>query len=150
MTQQGSSQPPPSSLTTENPIVAVGRKVKSVLSSHQRPSIRILRESSSTGEPRRAPASNGIVEKPLPPLPPHEKAQGPRGRAELDEHSAADEKHTFANGFTGIRNRTGNAIRSLFGREEDPTNDQYFEHEYDTDTVDLLDVVGKYELARLK
>lgn len=143
MAQQGLSQPPLSSSTSENPVVAIGRKVKSVLTSHQRPSIRILRESSSIGEPRRAPASNGIVEKSLPFLP-HEKAQGPKSRTELNEHSAAHEKNTFA----GIRNRTGDAIRSLFGREEDPTNDQSFEHEYDTDTVDLLDVVGKYDHAR--
>lgn len=50
MAQPGPSQPAASSPTTENPIVAAGRKVKSALTSRQRPSVRILRDSSSTAE----------------------------------------------------------------------------------------------------
>jgi len=49
MAQPGPSNPPPSS-PTENPIVAAGRKVKSALISRQRPSVRILRDSSSATE----------------------------------------------------------------------------------------------------
>jgi hypothetical protein len=74
---------------------------------------------------------------------PHGKAQGPESRAELPEHYAAPAKEkTLANRFANSRNRAGAAIRSLFGREENLTDDESFEHEYDPDTVDLLDVVG--------
>jgi hypothetical protein len=74
---------------------------------------------------------------------PHGKAQGPGSRAELPEHYAAPAKEkTLANRFANSRNRAGAAIRSLFGREENLTDDESFEHEYDPDTVDLLDVVG--------
>jgi hypothetical protein len=65
MDQPVSSQPPPSSSATvlrsvQKPVVAVGRKVESVLSTQQRPSVRILREPSSTGEPGHVPVSKGI------------------------------------------------------------------------------------------
>lgn len=104
-------QPPPSqpaaSSTTENPIVAVGRKVKSLLSTSDRPSIRIVRGTPGT-------------EKPLPPLPPHEKEQEP-------------EKKTFASRF-----------RSLFSDDENATNDTHSRDEYDASTVDLMDVMGIY------
>lgn len=131
MDQPGSSQHPPTSSTTTNPVVAVGRKVKSVLSTHQRPSVRILRERSSTGEPS--------------------------PRAELAEHHAAHEEvsrapskgNSFANRFADARNRAGAAIRSTFGKEENSTDDVSFEHEYDSDTVDLLDVVGMYNQPSL-
>jgi len=49
MSQPGPSQAPPSS-PTPNPIVAAGRKVKSALTSRQRPSVRILRDSTSATE----------------------------------------------------------------------------------------------------
>ena len=108
-----SSQPPPSSSKAENPVVALGQKVKAVLSTSQRPSVRILRGSSSTGEPRRVPVSKSVPEKPVP-----------------------------ANLFADARNRAGAAIRSLFGSDENVTRGESFEHEYDTDTVDLMDVMG--------
>lgn len=103
MAQPNSSEPPPSPSTTQNPIVAVGRKVKSVLSSHQRPSVRILRESSSSRKSR-VPASKTKSEK------------------------------------SGSR----------FGRGDNIADDESFEHEYDPDTVDLLDVVGMYDQARIQ
>ena len=157
MDQPGSSQPPPSS-TTENPVVAVGRKVKSVLSTNQRPSVRILRGPSSTGEPRRVPVSKGTAEKLAPHLSPHGKAQGPESRAELAEHNAAHAEayraptkvNAFANRFAEAQNRAGAAIQSLFSREENFTDDESFEHEYDPDTVDLLDVVGMYDQPSVK
>ncbi len=152
MDQPGPSQPPPSSSMTDNPVVAVGRKLKSVLGSHQRPSVRIVRESSSTGEPRRVPVSRGIAEKSAPHLSPHGRAQGPESRAELAEYNAShaeaypapSKETTFANRLANARNRAGAIIRSLFGREENVTDDESFEHEYDPDTVDLLDVMGMY------
>lgn len=55
-----------------------------------------------------------------------------------------------ANRFRDARNRAGAAIWSLFGHAEIFTDDESFEYEYDPDTVDLLDVVGKYEQPRLK
>ena len=126
MEQPRSSQPPPSS-STENPIVAVGRKVKSVLSTNQRPSVRILRGPPSTGEPRRMPPSNGIGEKSVLP----------------------SKENTSTNRFAGARNRAGASFRSLFGREETVTHDESF-NEYDSDTVDLMDVIGMYAEPGLK
>jgi hypothetical protein len=127
MDQPGPSQPPPSSSTTKNPIVAVGRKVKSVLNSHQRPSVRILREPSSLGEPRRVPVSTHVA----------------GYRDQLKEN-------VFSNRFADARNRAGASIRSLFSREEGVIDDESFEHEYDPDTVDLLDVVGMYDQTSLQ
>jgi hypothetical protein len=158
MDQPGPSQPPPSSSTTENPVVAVGRKVKSVLSTRQQPSVRILREPTLTGEARRLPIPKSIAKKLAPHLSPHGNAQEPESRAELIEHHTAHaEAHrappgenSFASLFAGSRNRAGVAIRSLFGREESSTEDESFEHEYDPDTVDLLDVVGMYDWPSLK
>lgn len=153
MDQRGLSQPPPSSSTTENPVVAVGRKVKSVLSTHQRPSVRILREPVSIGEPRLVPVSKGIAAKLAPRLSPYGRAQRPDSRVESAEQYAAhaeasratSKESTFANHFADARNRTVAAIRSLVSHEEDFTNDESFEDEYDPDTVDLLDVVGTYD-----
>jgi hypothetical protein len=141
MDHSDSSQPPPSSSTTENPIVAVGRKVKSVLTTDQRPSVRILRESSSTG-------STGIAKKFASHRSSHGKAPGPESRAEF---AASPSKETAsANRFVDARNRTGAAIRSIFGREGHNTDDGSYENEYDPDTVDLLDVVGMYDQCTLK
>jgi hypothetical protein len=61
--------PPASSSATDNPIVAIGRKVKSALTSSDQPSIRIVRGRSTA------------TEKPLPPLPTQEKAQEPPQKA---------------------------------------------------------------------
>ncbi|KAI9687967.1 MAG: hypothetical protein M1822_002049 [Bathelium mastoideum] len=49
--------PPNSASTSANPVTAVGRKVKSVLSTHQRPSVRILREPSSNDVPSQTPTA---------------------------------------------------------------------------------------------
>ncbi|TVY90112.1 hypothetical protein LAWI1_G004326 [Lachnellula willkommii] len=116
-----SSQPPPPSSTTENPVVAIGRKVKSVLSTQQQPSIRILRASSSTGESRPSPVSGGVAEKPLPELP-------------------QSNENASTNRFSDAGNRASAAVRSLFGRGENVPNDGLDQNEYDTDTVDLMDV----------
>jgi hypothetical protein len=135
MDQPGPSQPPPSSSTTENPIVAVGRKVKSILSTSQQPSIRILR--SSNGEQNRLPFSKGITEKLHLP---HGKAQGPGRGAELEESNVA---HAEASRPPPKGKPFASRFRSLFGRKE--TDDEFFRDEYDADTVDLLDVMGMYD-----
>jgi len=158
MDRPGSSQPLPLSSATENPVVAAGRKVKAVLSTHQRPSVRILHEPLSTGEPRRVLVPKGITEKLAPHISPHGDVHGPQSRAELAEHYAAHaeayraspKQNASANRFAVARNLAGAAILSLFGREENFTNDKSFEHEYDPDTVDLLDVVGMYDQPSLK
>jgi hypothetical protein len=126
MAQPGPSQLPPSSSATvlrsvQKPVVAVGRKVKSVLTTQQRPSVRILREPSSTREPRRVPVSKSIA-----------KGNG------------------IASRFADARNHTGAAIRSLLSPVEHFTDDESFENEYDPDTVDLMDVVGMYNQRSLK
>jgi hypothetical protein len=126
MDQPGSSQPPLSSSATvlrsvQKPVVAVGRKVKSVLSTQQRPSVRILREPSPTREPRRVPISKGI-----------------------------SKENGIASRFADARNHAGAAIRSLLSCEEHFTDDESFENEYDPDTVDLMDVVGMYNQRSLK
>jgi hypothetical protein len=152
MDHQGPSQPPPPPSTTENPVVAVGRKVKSLLSSHQRPSIRILRNSS---DPRSVPATQDFAEKPLPELPPRGNAQRSDSDAELAAQDAAQaessptlsRQNTLASRFAGARNRAGSVVQSIFGRGEiSAEDDKPFENEneYDTSTVDLLDVMGKY------
>ncbi|KAG0645589.1 hypothetical protein D0Z07_8651 [Hyphodiscus hymeniophilus] len=65
MAQPGMSQPPPSSFTKdENPVRAVGRKLKSVLSSDQQSSVRIRRGPSTTEGSRRLPVTEGVAEKP--------------------------------------------------------------------------------------
>ncbi|KUJ16453.1 uncharacterized protein LY89DRAFT_586667 [Mollisia scopiformis] len=112
-------QPPPqpSSSTTENPIVAVGRKVKSILSSHQRPSVRILRESSSTS--------------------PHRRSQAQPSAA----HSTSYNAPPIETSFGDAQDRTSARKRSFFGREKGFTDDNSYENEYDQDTVDLLDVM---------
>lgn len=153
MDQPGSSQPPPSNSTTENPIVAVGRKVKSVLTTNQRPSVRIRRGPSSTRDPRRVLLSQNIAEKPLPQLPPRGNVPGPESRdyaSHSQAYRASTKENNFADRFTNARSRTGSSIRSLFGREENSTDDESFENEYDPDTVDLLDVMGMYDQSCLK
>ncbi|TVY37068.1 hypothetical protein LSUB1_G004218 [Lachnellula subtilissima] len=117
-----SSQPPPPSSTTQNPVIAIGRKVKSALSTQQQPSIRILRASSSTGESRPSPSSSGVAEKPLPELP-------------------QSNENASTNRFLNAANRASAAVRSVFDRGENVTDDGFDNNEYDTDTVDLMDVV---------
>lgn len=115
MDQTGSSQLLPSSSTTDNPVLAVGRKVKEILSSNQ-PSVRILREPLSAGHPRQVPVSPSTP-------------KAPTGR------------------FTAFENRVRATIKPLFGSDGNSRNDinrTHSDHEYDRDTVDLLDVVGKY------
>ena len=90
--------------TAENPVVAAGKKVKLILSTHQRPSVRILRE---------AP-SNEVLRSALEPGPSEGNAIGRRF-----------------------------SIKSLLSRREDIAPGESNHDEYDPDTVDLLDVVGK-------
>jgi hypothetical protein len=142
MDQPGPSQPPPASSTTENPIVAVGRKVKSILSTSQQPSIRILRP--SNGEPSRMPFSKGIAEKLHLP---HGNTQGPGRRAELEESNVA---HAEASRPPLKGKSFASRFRSLFGREENNTDNEFFRDEYDADTVDLLDVMGLYDQPNRK
>ncbi|KAF2153617.1 hypothetical protein K461DRAFT_321238 [Myriangium duriaei CBS 260.36] len=104
--------------TTENPIVAVGRKVKSVLSTSQRPSVRIIRKPPSAGD-RRLPASGDVSEK----------------------HGAGNGAATTRSHAIGARNSAGGLMRSWFGRAEDPCDQKAYVDEYDPDTVDLLDVL---------
>jgi hypothetical protein len=148
MDQPGSAQSPPSSTTTANPVVAVGRKVKSIFSSHQQPSIRIRRESAATTQPRRTPASQDFAEKPLPQLPSGVTAQGPeRGLAPHNDipweaSTTPKRERGFSNRLSGVRSRAG----SIFRRPENvrDKNNESAEDCYDTETVDLLDVMGMH------
>lgn len=95
------------------------------------------------------PVSKATAEKLKPHLKHHARAHGPEGREELAEHYAPHaESHANAssgNRFTDARNRIGSSIRSLFGDDKHDTDeDESYEHEYDPDMVDLLDVVGMY------
>jgi hypothetical protein len=152
------SQPLPPPSTTGNPVMAVGRKVKSIFSSHQRPSIRILR---NTSEPGLVPATQDFAEKPLPPLPSRGNAHGSESSAEYAANDVApgelalplSRQNTFASRFAGARNRAGSIVQSIFGRGENSgQDDKPFENEneYDTSTVDLLDVMGMYTKPRLQ
>lgn len=134
MDQPGSSQAPSSPSTTENPIVAVGRKVKSAFSSgSNQPSIRIFRNSSSQGKSNRLPTTESTLEK-RDATRPHTQADFTHNSATLPQDNGTKEKSSFAD-----------RCRALF-RHEDNNNDrdEWNENEYDTDTVDLLDVVGMY------
>ncbi len=152
MDQPGSAQPPPSSSTTANPVVAVGRKVKSIFRSHQQPSIRIRRKSAAAGQPRRAPVSQDFAEKPLPQLPTPVTAQDPESHAGLAPHheipweapTTPKRERGFSNRLSGVRSRAG----SIFRRPENvrDKNDEAGEDCYDTETVDLLDVMGMHGL----
>ncbi|QSZ37702.1 hypothetical protein DSL72_008801 [Monilinia vaccinii-corymbosi] len=113
MAQQDSSQSSPSSLTTENPIVAVGRKVKSVLSTHQRPTIRIYRDSSSTTESRNMPTAGDFPEKSTTTPLPYGGAQ--QCRAGSSERSTTQE---VAHPLPSQGNAFANRFRSLFGHPE--------------------------------
>jgi hypothetical protein len=105
---------------TENPVAAIGRKIKSVLGTDQRPSVRILRTRDSHSASR---VSQSITEKPLPALPPQADA----------------ERDTLRGGmFANVRRSAG----ELFSRKQDAPLNGAEENEYDPDTVDLLDVVG--------
>ncbi|KAB8291740.1 hypothetical protein EYC80_006535 [Monilinia laxa] len=137
MAQQGSLRSSSPALTTENPIVAVGRKVKSVLSTHQRPTIRIYRDSSSTAEPRKVPVTRDFPEKSTSASLPPGNAQ--QSRAGISEQSATQ---AAAHPLPSQGNTFTNRFRSLFGLGEYSTEPESYEHEYDPDMVDLLDVVG--------
>ncbi|PMD45610.1 hypothetical protein L207DRAFT_482043 [Hyaloscypha variabilis F] len=113
MDQPGSSELSPPLEATANPVVAVGRKVKSMLTSHQRPSVRIQR-----GGARPVPATQDFAEKPLPQLPP----RGPdsstdsmaRDAAQTDTSADLSRQNTFASRFAGARARAGSTVQSLF------------------------------------
>lgn len=148
------SSPPPQSEPADNPIVAVGRKVKSVLGTQQQPSVRIVREPAKR---RGLPVPKGVADKLAPHLSQHGKSHTPENRAELAEHYAAHaESHRSGEGkekenkkeqeTEGRMSRVRTSIQSLFGAKGNDTEEQ-LQHEYDADTVDLLDVVGKYQSA---
>ena len=149
MDQHGSSQPQSSPSATGNPVVAVGRKVKSIFSSHQRPSIRILRRpaSHSTEKLQGGPVSTDFAEKPLPPLPPRENA--PSASTEpttLPESSRTRSRgNTIADRFANARSRAVSSVQSLFGHGSVTNDHGPPDQEYDTETVDLLDVVGTHD-----
>ncbi|KAK0103955.1 hypothetical protein ONS96_005061 [Cadophora gregata f. sp. sojae] len=113
MSQPGSQPPhPPQQPTAENPVVAAAQRVKSAFTSHQKPSVRIVRDNSNGG-PRREPVAQNVTGKPLPP-PPGEP--------------------TFSSRLAGARSR-------IFGHsgehvQEKPSQNDY----YDQDRVDLMDV----------
>lgn len=139
MAQQDPSQPPPSDSTTENPIAAVGRKVKSVLTTHQRPTIRIHRNHSSTPEPRKVSASPESSGESTPSALPQGSVQ--QGRGGLSQQSTTQAAiHPLPSEGNGFTNR----FRTLFGRGEHSNDSESYEHEYDPDMVDLLDVMGAY------
>jgi hypothetical protein len=145
MDQSRSSQPPPPLSTTANPVVAVGRKVKSMLTSHQRPSVRIQR-----GGARPVPATQDFAEKPLPQLPPREGANSNTefvapDAVQTEKSADLSSQNTFTSRFAGVRNRTGSTVKSLFSRGRSSVQDDKpfeNENEYDTSTVELLDVMG--------
>jgi hypothetical protein len=152
MDQPVSAQPPPSSSTTANPVVAVGRKVKSIFSSQQQPSIRIRRESAATGQLRRPPVSQDFAEKPLPQLPTAVTAQGPESQAGLAPYNdipweaptTPKRERGFSNRLFAVRSRA----ESIFRRPENVRdgNNESSEDCYNTETVDLLDVMGMHGL----
>jgi hypothetical protein len=115
MDQQASSQPLPSSSTTDNPVVALGQKVKAAFTPHERPSVRILRERSA------------------------------KSRVDLPRQAAPPTESEQNMSATGI----GAKFRSMFSREENATDRESSDHEYDRDTVDLLDVMGMYSAPHL-
>ena len=119
--QTGSSKPLPPTPPSENPIVAMGRKVKSKLStSDNEPSVRLVR--TNTREPG-APLQDAAS---LRPPPTQEDTSG------------------IGNGVTTVRSRAGSTVRSMFSRKEKSTEDVESFDEYDQSTVDLMDVMGMY------
>lgn len=129
MEQRSSSAAPASKPTTENPIVAVGRKVKSALSSSlNQPSVRIYRSSSTLSYPR-PPTANTSGRQDARPYAQMDFAEGGNGQTKYNEKEEG-------NGFAS-------RLRKRFSREDRNKEDPY-ENEYDTDTVDLLDVMGIY------
>lgn len=138
------SQDPPPQSSTENTVKAVGRRAKSALSSrgHQQPSVRIIRGPSSTVQLRR-PVPPDDAEKPLPQLPTHTHK---RARGELGPESAPSNGTGFANRFSDARGRVG----ALFGRGNNYNTENASHDEYDSDTVDLMDVMGVFYPATVE
>jgi hypothetical protein len=118
-------QPSSPSPTTENPVVAVARKVKADLRKHQQPTIRIYRDSASND--KRAPSPRGTAQ------------QVPTGQ------NGDSATQPAANPLPSNNNTFSNRMRSLFGSSKVSTSDESDSHEYDNDMVDLLDVVGMYD-----
>ncbi|KAL3417471.1 hypothetical protein PVAG01_11471 [Phlyctema vagabunda] len=134
MDQPCSSQHPPTT-TTENPVVAVGRKVKAALSTHQRPSIRILHKGPSR-DTSRVPESRDFAEA--------------SGRVQRQENPTEPPNQLTAERSTSSSWFTNASIRAkaLYGRKKDPSEKITQEHEYDSSTVDILDVLDP-EVATL-
>jgi len=112
MDQPSSSQPRVSSSTPENPLKAIGRRVKSAVSgtSHQQPSVRIQRGPPSNRQQQQLPILENDAEK-------------------------------------GSGGGSKNGFWSLFSRKQTHSGSGS-QHEYDSDTVDLMDVVDP-EVATL-
>lgn len=113
MADVNTQQPEAPATTTSNPIVAVGRRVKSALISHQQPSIRIQRDYAD------APTSGDLSEKSI-----------PQGESEND--------------LTPKETNLSGRLASMFSRSKESNTQGYAANDYDSDTVDLLDVVGMY------
>jgi hypothetical protein len=149
MDSSASAHPPVSFSTTENPVAAVGRKVKAVLSTYQQPSVRIIGETSNRG-PARVHASEDVPAKVRSQSSPHGHTHQPPRHANFvkqsvdhaNGYSAAATQNAHVNRFANTRSRFGNTIGSIFGRQEKSHENKSYEHEYDQDTVDLLDVMG--------
>ena len=95
------------------------------------------------------PATQDFAEKPLPALPPRGLDSSTdsvsREVAQTDTSADLSRQNTFASRFAGVRTRAGSTVQSLFSRDRSSTHDDKpfeNENEYDTSTVDLLDVMG--------
>lgn len=131
MDNDGSPPPPPSKdvpSSGENPIREAASKAKAALkdriggSSENRPSVRILRKQVS----------------------PHAEAHGAGRDQELDPQFGTHDDPYDSSPKGGALNRFRNTVTSFFS---EPDDDSYYhkrsKDEYDRETVDLLDVVGK-------
>lgn len=110
-------QPSSPSLATGKPVVANGKKTKLDPRKHQQPSVRIYRDSASNYKHAQQIGTDQ-----------HGDAAAP-----ATTHSSPSNDNSFAG-----------RIRSLFGSAKSTTDAEPSKHEYDIDTVDLLDVVGMY------
>ncbi|KAF2671846.1 hypothetical protein BT63DRAFT_437782 [Microthyrium microscopicum] len=155
--------------TTHNPVIALGRKVKSVLSTSQRPSIRILRDNtpvvpvadkiaekfgSHQDAPGNAPdiqITEPVEHHPLPtaahPGPTESYPNAPihpeiaSAHPQEPLHLQPEPTREDAPSLHSTRSRPS-GVRRLFSRtEKAPSDHASPDDEYDADMVDLLDVV---------
>jgi len=140
MASPGSTQPPIAPSRTENPIVAVGRRVKSALSSQQEPSVQIQRGASSSRS-----HSKALTEKL------HFSHHGPErrlGRGQLDATDSdgspppvPPKDNVHATHSADVSKQTGKSFWSRSHRDQNVTNEKSRQDNYDRETVDLLDVM---------